>query len=369
MTEDGAIQGSLAGEYIHDMICQTSPDEPVPNRVVYIHTSPFLRCIQTALEVAKSLGCDHEPIRVDAWLGEWMTKEYFEGLSRKPPNMWTMVSRAKAALDMQGYDKTKVSFAWDGLAFGSAEYGEKDRSMKTRFLIGLEKLVSHYTTHGNKMPLDRHSSSSLSLKRVMTSRSHVSESSDATDHETLENDDTAKEVILICISHASGITELVRQLSGRPVLSDIEISSLSMATLKSSSTQASKEPNSLAHKVPKLQDYTLELFNSVRHLERARSMHNKQRKVKRDTTNKDNGIDSLHHHLQQLRLSGLWTPPDNEYSEEESSEEIVKNELWSLQRESKFRPRINKIDDVLNESFNNNNNPKGWLWVRTNKES
>lgn len=102
---------------------------------VIIHSSPFLRCIQTSIGISagigqsetkktvrqlrKSLPADpdrvqsHEPgetmdterytghiptkLRVDACLGEWLSPDYFEGIT-PPPNSVLMVAGAKADL-------------------------------------------------------------------------------------------------------------------------------------------------------------------------------------------------------------------------------------------------------------------------------
>ncbi|KAJ5174180.1 uncharacterized protein N7482_000057 [Penicillium canariense] len=93
---------------------------------VIIHTSPYLRCIQTAIGVSAGLqhyrpgaespdssgptpvsqaeGMSHDPrplLRVDAFLGEWLSPDYFDQIV-PPPASDRMVASAKAELLRRG---------------------------------------------------------------------------------------------------------------------------------------------------------------------------------------------------------------------------------------------------------------------------
>lgn len=95
-------------------------------RRVIIHTSPYLRCLQTAIAVSSGIsqyhpfpdsdatgaptGPDDNPnrtapspdshrslLRVDAFLGEWLSPDYFEDIT-PPPNSERLIGAAKAEL-------------------------------------------------------------------------------------------------------------------------------------------------------------------------------------------------------------------------------------------------------------------------------
>ena len=88
---------------------------PKQTRII-IHTSPFLRCIQTSIAISagisaywgqqrdgssENVGPKHEYIqpllRVDAWLGEWLTPDYFTEVP-PPPEMALLAATSKADL-------------------------------------------------------------------------------------------------------------------------------------------------------------------------------------------------------------------------------------------------------------------------------
>ncbi|KIW07525.1 uncharacterized protein PV09_01488 [Verruconis gallopava] len=112
------------------------PSPPVKKQKVVIHTSPFLRCLQTSVAIAAGMAqslelpeqkgktkdeADHNEngkedysvkavglttpdnvniktiLRVDAFLGEWLSPDYFERMT-PPPSSTMMVAAAKAAL-------------------------------------------------------------------------------------------------------------------------------------------------------------------------------------------------------------------------------------------------------------------------------
>lgn len=104
-----------------------SSPQPQPSsrrkRRVIIHTSPYLRCVQTAIAVSSGISQYHpspesDPagastgrggnadatpdvhrslLRVDAFLGEWLSPDYFEDIM-PPPNSERLIGAAKAEL-------------------------------------------------------------------------------------------------------------------------------------------------------------------------------------------------------------------------------------------------------------------------------
>ncbi|KAL2133375.1 hypothetical protein VTI74DRAFT_2463 [Chaetomium olivicolor] len=78
---------------------------------VVLHSSPFLRCIQTSIAISAGLAQDSTPfgpaksapsirksvLRLDAFLGEWLSPSYFEFIT-PPPESVMMLASAKADL-------------------------------------------------------------------------------------------------------------------------------------------------------------------------------------------------------------------------------------------------------------------------------
>ncbi|KXJ88280.1 hypothetical protein Micbo1qcDRAFT_236040 [Microdochium bolleyi] len=80
---------------------------------VVIHSSPFLRCMQTSIAIAAGIASNPPPeqdprgkglaitsrcvIRLDAFLGEWLSPDYFEHIT-PPPRSSLMLATAKAEL-------------------------------------------------------------------------------------------------------------------------------------------------------------------------------------------------------------------------------------------------------------------------------
>lgn len=158
-----------------------------------IHSSPYLRCLQTALIMAKSL---HRPIlRIDAFLGEWMNPEYFES-SVAPPD--DMVDSAIYYLTHSDTSSVHVDWAWNARLFGDAgEYGEEWPEMHARFRGALERLVGYYSTP----PAQR------------------------TDHSNL----CTQNEIVIMVTHGAGVNAMISAVSRRPVLHDVGLASISHA--------------------------------------------------------------------------------------------------------------------------------------------
>ncbi|KAI9814919.1 MAG: hypothetical protein M1826_002124 [Phylliscum demangeonii] len=115
------------------------PKKPRKHRVI-IHTSPYLRCLQTSVAISAGMAqyrgafqaseggnADDEEatfqkplLRIDACLGEWLNPDYFEFIT-SPPDSVRMVAGAKAALLRGGEDSgcdlapsKKVSLGFPG---------------------------------------------------------------------------------------------------------------------------------------------------------------------------------------------------------------------------------------------------------------
>lgn len=118
---DGDRSRSPASDDPKNVQSTSAPDLGHQYNVI-IHTSPYLRCLQTAIAVSSGLsqyrpgiatpdsagpesepptrgsGVDARPLlRVDAFLGEWLSPDYFEQIIA-PPGSDRMVASAKAEL-------------------------------------------------------------------------------------------------------------------------------------------------------------------------------------------------------------------------------------------------------------------------------
>ncbi|KAI1265665.1 hypothetical protein F5Y18DRAFT_42650 [Xylariaceae sp. FL1019] len=97
-----SILQTEAHEPHDDAIPSSSPPRKRRFRVI-LHSSPFLRCVQTSIAIASGLASDpdrpsHKSVlRLDAFLGEWLSPEYFEHIT-PPPKSAFMLATAKAEL-------------------------------------------------------------------------------------------------------------------------------------------------------------------------------------------------------------------------------------------------------------------------------
>ncbi|KAK9468161.1 histidine phosphatase superfamily [Lipomyces arxii] len=170
---------------------------------VCIHTSPFLRCAMTAncitqqlaalatqstsKDLVSGLTIDLK-IRMDTFLGEWLTPDYFSSIS--PPandGHASLVASSTAWLLNNGAAKY-LDYTWQADRMGhSGEYGERWRSMYARFSSGLSNLVCFYSAPSQP------------------------------------------DTVIILVTHGAGHNALVGALSGNPVLLDFGLASLSVA--------------------------------------------------------------------------------------------------------------------------------------------
>jgi len=190
-----------------------------PRRRVVIHTSPFLRCIQTALQLSTTVE-EKCLLRVDGWLGEWLTPDYYTDIDPPPPSR-QLCSSALAGLAGRTQGIT-VDWMWDSLKFGDGgEYGEEWGSMRERFDRGFKALLRYYqaedtSARGERKDVD--GPDGMGPKNGLLQQQQ----------ETEEREET----VVIVVTHGAGCNALLGALTGKPVLIDIPISSLSMAVLR-----------------------------------------------------------------------------------------------------------------------------------------
>jgi broad specificity phosphatase PhoE len=196
LTAKGVAQARQTGAAIKDALPKTL------GRRVILHTSPFLRCIQTALALASGME-EKVLLRIDAWLGEWLTPDYYMDIDPPPPGR-QLCSSALAGLAGRT-DSVTVDWMWDSLRLGDGgEYGEGWISMHERFTAGLQRLLTLYED----------------------------------DPGVMNGDGEGVQTVVILVTHGAGCNALLGALTRKPVLTDIPISSLSMAVLRPSSPSA-----------------------------------------------------------------------------------------------------------------------------------
>ncbi|KAK9377409.1 uncharacterized protein V1513DRAFT_436290 [Lipomyces chichibuensis] len=165
---------------------------------VYIHTSPFLRCAMTAHYIAQQLISMAPPssssstinlkIRVDSFLGEWLTPDYFASISPPPEDGHSSLAASSVSWLISNGSGNILDLTWPLNAFGrSGEYGERWKTMYTRFSIGLTNLVGAYAGPATG------------------------------------------DTVVILVTHGAGSNALVGALSGKPMLMDFGLASLSVA--------------------------------------------------------------------------------------------------------------------------------------------
>ncbi|KAI5310080.1 hypothetical protein KEM55_001807 [Ascosphaera atra] len=121
-----------------------------------------------------------------------------------------------------------VDHAWDSmrapLYWGNGgEYGEEWSRMHDRFGKGLRRLVGWYES-GMR---DEEERGETAMKRRRQSKEAIEEGKEGGEGEEEEVDD-----VVILVSHGAGCNALLGELTGEPVLTDIPLTSLSMAVRK-----------------------------------------------------------------------------------------------------------------------------------------
>ncbi|KND93003.1 hypothetical protein TOPH_02380 [Tolypocladium ophioglossoides CBS 100239] len=341
LTYGGLLQGRQVGNQIGSFLEQAKLDDEVSQNgaslaakrkrfKIVIHSSPFLRCVQTSIGIASGLAQTspdsiYNPadiivpkaapttqplhfksalLRLDSFLGEWLSPEYFEMIT-PPPGPALMLGGAKADLlrreDYSAYagaippekpassgslwqasptlgptnrtpwpasekdgtlnmfaltsgfpDEAKgyvaprpmyavssngkipegfvahardacatVDYQWDSmrepLNFGDGgKFGEEWTAMHTRFRGGLRKLINWYAT--TDAPAD------------LVAKPAKAETGG--DGPEVEREDEEIETVVIIVSHGAGCNALIGAITHQPVLLDVGIASITMATRK-----------------------------------------------------------------------------------------------------------------------------------------
>ncbi|KAJ4149851.1 hypothetical protein NW754_001283 [Fusarium falciforme] len=347
---------------------------------VVIHSSPFLRCVQTSIGISSGLAqtppdSPHRPsdifvsaagppkhfrstiLRLDSFLGEWLSPEYFEMIT-PPPGAALMMGSAKAELlrredystlvspptishtishksstaslwngspsaspsihpmqptsssapemgstgsamaaalsgqlanqlEKKGYTVPKPNYAisssgripdgfvahardecvvvdyqWDSmrpnLNFGDGgQFGEEWTAMHKRFRQGLKKLVDWYSTTETPDEMVTRSPGGMQ---------------NGVDGDAAASEDEEVETVVILVSHGAGCNALIGAITHQPVLMDVGIASITMATRKQDADYAAllarsqlENPDGEPHVSPH-QVYDIRLSASTDHL-------------------------------------------------------------------------------------------------------
>ncbi|ANB15869.1 hypothetical protein AWJ20_3513 [Sugiyamaella lignohabitans] len=129
-----------------------SLSKQLAGQTVVIHSSPFLRCVQTAVSIANALDDPEVSIRLDSVFGEWQSTDYFTDISPPPPdghrsiaeNAWTWYYlNCMKSINERRRSILDTTWPLHKLGFGG-DYGESWSAMHNRFDHGLKELVSHY---------------------------------------------------------------------------------------------------------------------------------------------------------------------------------------------------------------------------------
>ncbi|KFA60509.1 hypothetical protein S40285_07873 [Stachybotrys chlorohalonatus IBT 40285] len=350
LTYGGFLQARQVGNQIWSILEQAKLDYEVSRHghgpslkrkrfKIVIHSSPFLRCVQTSVGISSGLAQsapdsiyspadvvapavrrsagdkpEYNPstiLRLDSFLGEWLAPEYFEMIT-PPPISCLMLGGAKAELlrrvdytkyatqapishtgalwgaaasseivdtspprspgledvpsgrtsaetlffqnrERKGYKPPKPNYAvssagkipdgivehardsctaidyqWDStrppLDFGDGgKFGEEWVEMHRRFRKGLKHLVNWYCTD------------SAPAEMVTTPVSPPTTRDDVDDADDMDDVDFEQEqveTVVILVSHGAGCNALIGAITHQPVLMDVGIASITMASLK-----------------------------------------------------------------------------------------------------------------------------------------
>lgn len=293
-----------------------SPRKNTPPPRIVLHTSPFLRCVQTSMSIASGIAQHHhetvssaltvnnstaavaaekiqkfvKPIlRFDAWLGEWMTPDYYTEIS-PPPISQLMVKDAKAeylrststsiigsrdtpphgsSFDLQntlppsvtgGFVPPSPKYAaspnssiptgfvshamayveldheWDSTKMGQgAELGEEWGTMHKRFRHGYDRLIRWYMNENDAAVSQVRNARSTDnpLPRMLYPSPDPSSTSSTSSASFSDEHDESVDTAVILVTHGAGCNALIGAITGKPVLIDIGIGSLTMGVLQS----------------------------------------------------------------------------------------------------------------------------------------
>lgn len=332
LTYSGWIQARNLGVRIATLLREQARQTPHKKRKqtrIVIHSSPFLRCIETSVSIASGLAQQHHQVvteahwgqdedghltfhantsddperftkpvlRLDAWLGEWMTMDYYSDIT-PPPAPSLMVNTAKneymrvpagisanithSAYDLsllptsmtggfvppspsyavspsgpiphgyvsQAKEYVDFDYAWESTRFGQgADLGEEWSQMHKRFRSGWKRMMWYYH---DTLPSMATSTTSAQLNRRLAKKKAAAEQQDTHAEicgnltpplsDTDMDEETGIETVVIVVTHGAGCNALLGAITEKPVLIDIGICSLSMGVLSPTPPEPSRTP-------------------------------------------------------------------------------------------------------------------------------
>lgn len=198
---------------------------PLGNKVV-IHSSPFLRCVQTAATLSQTISSTHSSplIRLDAVLGEWQTLDYYTNIS--PPPYDDHSSIQSSSFKWLGNFNYNVDYLWPLTGMGrSGDYDEKWADMYTRVTTGFQNLLKHYIKHNN---------SHINNSSVSNNNNNNNESEFQPEHCSNTTSKSFPEKLpksLIIVTHGACCNPLVGYLLKRPVVTVFGLTSFAAFSL------------------------------------------------------------------------------------------------------------------------------------------
>lgn len=106
-----------------------------------IYTSPFLRCVQTAVALASKLKCK---LRVATVFGEWMNPDYFDTSVPPTDNLSSITASSYNWIVREARSAVRyVDFVYDTRALGPpGSYGEAWEEMHDRAIAGVDATIA-----------------------------------------------------------------------------------------------------------------------------------------------------------------------------------------------------------------------------------
>jgi len=133
LTEHGGQQAAATGAHLQQL----------GDRVDYVYTSPFLRCVQTAALIAKSIGV---PLRVEPGLCEWLNGDWYEA-NDNPMDAGMRTSKLKHVADGLGV-RIDASYQplWDTAGrCGQPQHGSQQHR-EVHFPESSEQAIARYNS-------------------------------------------------------------------------------------------------------------------------------------------------------------------------------------------------------------------------------
>ncbi|ODQ68470.1 phosphoglycerate mutase-like protein [Nadsonia fulvescens var. elongata DSM 6958] len=199
--EQASITGRFTAHHLGAELNQNTTRMNDSNKsLVYIHSSPYLRCAQTAGGIASQLprqrpadGCKHAKpkVRFDSSLGEWLTSNYFDTIDPPPEDDFTIINGSKLWLSLNyGYRAFfAIDDTWSSKKLGtSGKFEESWARMNQRFATYTKNLIQHYS-------------------------------------------DYAEDISVVIVTHGVGCNAILGHLTKSAFYTEVPLSSVSVATL------------------------------------------------------------------------------------------------------------------------------------------